>query len=90
MCKGKFFCVQGKPAERADRVSYIDISDGFVAALVVDLVAHDRMINICHVNAYLVGAAGFYLDVEQCEFFVPLPDVPKGESTAAVCGDFHP
>ena len=90
MCKGKFFRVQEKSAERPDGVSHINISDGFVAALVVDLVTHDRMVDICHMDAYLVRAAGFDLDIEQGEFFVPLPDVPQSESTAAVGGDFHP
>ena len=90
MCKGNFFCVQEKPAERADCISHINVGDGVVAALVVDLVADDRMVDIGHVDAYLVGAAGFDLDVEQCEFVESLSNGPKCQGAAAMGCDLHP
>ena len=90
MCKGKFFRVQKKSPERPDSVSNVDVGNGFVAALVVDLVTDDGVVDVCHVDAYLVSAAGFDLDIEQGEFFITLSDIPQRERTATVGGDLHP
>ena len=90
MGERQFFGVQKKPAKRIDGIADIGIGDGVVAALVVDLVADDRVIDIAHVDADLVRAAGFDLDVEQREFFKSLSHFPEREGTAAVGGDLHP
>ena len=57
-------------------VAHCDVRDRVVAALVIYLVADDGMINGREMNADLMRAAGFDLDIEQCEFFVSLANFP--------------
>ena len=68
--------VEEKSPHGFDCVADVNVGDGVVAAFVVDLVTDDRIIDITHVDADLVRAAGFDLDIEQCKFAVSLPHFP--------------
>src|SRR3982751_5895049 len=72
-----------------DGFADLRVRDGFVAALVVGFVGDDGVVDRGQMHPDLVCAAGFYLDVEESEFFEPLPYLPKRKSAAAVRGDRH-
>ena len=78
-----------KAAHYSDRVFYVDVSDGVVAAFVVGFVTDDRVIDRGKMYADLMCAAGFDLDLKKGEFIEPLADLPQRKRVAAVCGDGH-
>ena len=81
--------MQEKPPEIGDRFSHSEIRNSLVTPRIIRLVADDGVIDRREVNAYLVGSAGFYLDVEEREFVIAFLDLPRRESCAAVSGDTH-
>ena len=82
--------MQEESVKRVDGVSDDGIGDGVIAALVIYLVADDRVIDIGHVDADLMCAAGFDLDIEQREFVESFSNGPKCQGTAAMVRDLHP
>ena len=77
MGERQLFGMQEKPAEVFDGFFDLDVRNGIVAAFIVSCVADDGMIDRCEMNSDLVRSAGFDLDVEQCEFFETLSNLPQ-------------
>ncbi len=90
MGERKPFGVEEKATHGDDGIADMDVGDGVVTALVIDLVADDRVIDITHMNADLVRTAGLDLDVEQRKLGVTLTHFPDCDGTAACAGDLHP
>src|SRR5436190_20856516 len=90
MRKRQSLRVKEKTAEVSDRFANVEIGYVLVAAFVVSWIADDRMIDIGKVEADLMRAAGFDLDIEDRKFCVSFLHFPKRECRAAVRGDLHP
>ena len=89
MGEGEALGVEEEAVHAVDGAFYLRVVDGVVAAFVVRGVADDGVIDRGEVDADLVRAAGFDVDVEEREFIEPLPNFPKAEGVAAVGGDSH-
>src|SRR4051794_15638605 len=89
MCERQAFGVEEKTAEIRYRIPDVDISDGIIAAFVVDRVADDGVINVCQMDADLMCAAGFDIQVKQAGSFEPLLYRPKAKSVTASLRDAH-
>jgi hypothetical protein len=85
----QFFGVQKKAVEVGNRLTDVEIGDGFVASGVVGFVADDRMIDVRAVNANLVRSAGFDFDAEQGKFLESFFHFPQRHGVATVRANAH-
>ena len=83
MGKRKSFCMQEKATEVLDSFSNICIGDCIVPPFIIDRVADHRVIDVGKMQAYLMGTARFYLDIEQSKFRKPLSHFPQRQSVTS-------
>lgn len=89
MAKSQSLRVQELAPKSGDERTRAQIRDGPIAPLSVFGVSNDRMLQPCEMDADLMRAASLYHDIEQGEFFEPLPHAKDRERRTSIARHGH-